>query len=81
MYYHNGKSYNIGDVIIVVDGSFGRVEVSWKMPTDQFHQLFSSLDDAETPHCEAYTLDEDGKPLTMESGATVYDAIKALYVR
>ena len=81
MYYHNGKGYNVGDVITTIDGVFGRVEVAWKTPTDQFHQLFSALSDAETPRCEAYTLDEDGKPLTMESGETVYDAVKSLYVR
>ena len=34
MYYHNGKEYNIGDVITTIDGVFGRGEVAWKTPTD-----------------------------------------------
>ena len=80
MYYHNGKSYNVGDVITTIDGVFGRVEVAYKTPDDALHRLFWMMDDAAIPQCEAYRLGKDGQVLMAERAETVYAAVKALYI-
>lgn len=77
MYYHNGKGYNVGDIITTIDGVFGRVEVAYKTPAPVFTVF--DLQPDQTPQVEAYTFGREGNPLFVGRGETVQAAVKALY--
>jgi hypothetical protein len=80
MYYHNGRSYKIGEIIMRIESPFGTVEVAYGLPQD-YETWWLAEDDPEalTPRVQAYTPGDDGRPVLHAEGATVYEAVKALY--
>lgn len=78
MYYHNGKGYNIGEVITTIDGLFGRVEIAYKKFAQELTWFIQDAD--ESPTVQAYTIGKDGQQLITCAGDTAQAALKALYM-